>query len=163
MKIGVLSDTHDHLDNLNRVVEKFRYAGVGMVLHAGDHISPFTIPLYRSLGCPVMSVFGNNDGDRARLAEQFKGMGEIRRRLHELTVEGISILIIHEPDFLDAIVRSRDYGLVVYGHTHRPKISHTGGCLALNPGEACGLITGRATAALVETNPLGAEIIDLAG
>jgi len=161
MKIGVISDTHDHMHLIEAAIEKFRSAEVGMVLHAGDHVSPFTIPPYRSLNCPVMAVFGNNDGDRARLAEQFKGMGEIRRRLHEITVNEVSILIIHEPDFLDAIVRGGEYGLVVYGHTHRPQITRHQNTLVVNPGEACGLITGKPTAALIDLNLLKAEIIDL--
>lgn len=161
MRIGVVSDTHDHMHLIEAAVEKFRKAKVSMVLHAGDHVSPFTVPIYRSLNCPVMAVFGNNDGDQARLAEQFKGMGEIRRRLHELTVDEVSILIIHEPDFLDAIVRGGGYGLVVYGHTHRPQVSRQGSCLVVNPGEACGLITGKATAALIDLKLLKAEIINL--
>ncbi len=36
MRIGVVSDTHNHLANVGRIVELFNEAGVERVVHTGD-------------------------------------------------------------------------------------------------------------------------------
>ena len=40
MKIGIISDSHDHVDNIRRAVSVFREASVELVIHAGDIVSP---------------------------------------------------------------------------------------------------------------------------
>ncbi|HML05759.1 MAG TPA: metallophosphoesterase family protein, partial [Methanobacterium sp.] len=37
-----MSDSHDNLDAIRKAVDAFNKAGVDLVIHAGDMISPFT-------------------------------------------------------------------------------------------------------------------------
>src|SRR5437868_13545000 len=56
MKIGVISDTHDHFDS--RVPDIFN--GVDHILHAGDIGLPWIILELEQIA-PVTVVLGNND------------------------------------------------------------------------------------------------------
>ena len=56
MKIGVISDTHDHLDP--RIAGFFH--GVDHILHAGDIGLPWIILQLEEIA-PVTAVLGNND------------------------------------------------------------------------------------------------------
>lgn len=160
MLIGIISDTHDHLANLRRALELLKARGAELVLHAGDFVSPFVAEPFRETGLRVIGVFGNNDGDRLFLRQRFSEVGELHFGPHELELGGRKILLMHEPRALEALVASGRYDLVVYGHTHRPKIS-PGQTLVVNPGELGGWLTGRGTLALVDLKRLQAEILEL--
>lgn len=160
MLIGIISDTHDHLANLRRALELLKARGAELVLHAGDFVSPFVAEPFRETGLRVIGVFGNNDGDRLFLRQRFSEVGELHFGPHELELGGRKILLMHEPRALEALVASGRYDLVVYGHTHRPKIS-PGQTVVVNPGELGGWLTGRGTLALVDLKRLQAEILEL--
>lgn len=130
------------------------------VLHAGDFIAPFTVPILAEVGCPVEAVFGNNDGERIGLARRFEGVGQVGERPRHIQLGGRSILLCHEPFAVDELNQKSPFDLVVYGHTHQVEV-RPGETLVLNPGEVCGWVTGRATCALVDLSNLNAEIIDL--
>ncbi|MDD5220166.1 MAG: metallophosphoesterase [Candidatus Bipolaricaulis sp.] len=164
MKIGILSDSHDNLPALGRIVERFNAEGVGLVLHAGDFVSPFTaVPLGR-LRAPLVGVFGNNDGDRLYLTRRFEGIGTIHSGSHALEAGGLHIVLMHEPRSIDALAASGAYDLVVYGHTHHVDVRPDGSAdlhrpRIINPGEACGWLTGRSTAILFDAQTRQAEVI----
>ncbi|MCK4491079.1 MAG: metallophosphoesterase family protein, partial [Candidatus Altiarchaeales archaeon] len=58
--IGLMSDSHHHMDAIRGAVEFFNSRGVDLVLHAGDLISPFTAGEFGKLGCRFVAVYGNN-------------------------------------------------------------------------------------------------------
>ena len=64
MKIGIISDSHDHRDNIIKAVKYFNDENVGMVIHAGDIVSPFTEKEFKKLESKMKAVFGNNDGEK---------------------------------------------------------------------------------------------------
>lgn len=39
MKIGILSDTHDDIDNVKEAIYRFREQKVELIIHAGDFVS----------------------------------------------------------------------------------------------------------------------------
>ncbi len=160
MLIGIISDTHDNVALLRRALEMMRERGAELVLHAGDFVSPFTSEPFRKAGLRVIGVFGNNDGDKLYLRERFQDIGELHHGPHELELAGRRILLMHEPRALEALISSGRYDLVVYGHTHRAELKE-GRTLVINPGEAGGWLTGRATCALVDLASLKAEILEL--
>ena len=163
MKIGILSDSHDHLTYLEKAVEEARSAGVELLLHAGDFIAPFTVPLLARAGCPVQAVFGNNDGERVGLHNRFQQIGaSVAERPRSLEFEGVRILLLHEPFALDTLAGSPDFNLVVYGHTHQVDVrTPDQGALLVNPGEVCGWVTGRSSFALADLSKRTVDIVDL--
>ncbi len=76
MKIGVLSDTHDQGELIQKAVKYFNDENVSWVFHCGDWVSPFILHFFRELKAPLRGVFGNNDGDKFRHLT-FKISGEL--------------------------------------------------------------------------------------
>ncbi len=171
MKLGILSDTHDNLPAIERIVERLNAEKVDLVLHAGDFVSPFTAGPLGKLDAPLVGVFGNNDGDRLHLARRFDGIGAIYAGHHAFEVDGVRVVLMHEPKSIDTLAASGAYDLVIYGHTHEvdvrpgsqagsgPQAAPGRSAAVVNPGEACGWLTGRSTAALFDTRTLTAEIV----
>lgn len=172
MKIGVLSDTHDHLPSVRHAIRIFRERRIGLLIHAGDWVAPFVPRFIRelkpSLPCPVKSVFGNNDGDIYLMLEMNRTLGwgiEFFREIFELEAEGRRIAVYHgtEPLLTDALIRCRKYDAVFTGHTHVVANEIVGGTLHLNPGTASFVrgtqILSEATAAVYDTVDNTAEIV----
>ncbi len=160
MKLGVMADSHDNLPAVRAAVELFRQLQVARVVHAGDFVAPFAVEPLADAGCPVLGVFGNNDGERVVLAERFRAIGEIYPNLATLELAGRRIGAVHYPELAEPLAASGRFDLVVYGHTHRLD-ERRDGCLLLNPGEVGGWLTGRSTAAVVDLDTLAVEIHDL--
>jgi len=162
MKLGVLADTHDNMPKIARAVELFNREEVELVLHAGDYISPITAKELKKLEAKLIGVFGNNDGDKPLLIRRFReeGIGELYEDYRELELGGRRLVLMHQPKFLEALIASRKYDVIIYGHTHEVDL-RAGPPLVLNPGEAGGWLTGRATVALLDLEALKAEIIEL--
>jgi len=159
VKIGLLSDSHDDMAAIAKAVALFNAEGVVQVLHAGDIVSPFTFEVFRGLQAPLGGVFGNNDGDRLLLRE--RSAGALRPQPHFVTLDGLRIVIVHEPPLVKSLARSGDFDCVVHGHTHVPDVRREGAALVVNPGKAAALDKGRATVAVLETETREARIIDL--
>jgi len=159
-KIGLIADSHENMPMIAKAVELFNRERVERVLHAGDIISPITAKEFKKLKCPLIAVFGNNDGEKIFLREKFSAIGEIHERRWEGEIGGRKILLIHAPDMLDALAASGAYDLIVYGHTHVALVRQ-GKTLVVNPGECGGWLTGRCTVAILDTEKMTAEIRDL--
>lgn len=159
MLIGIISDTHDDLPAIRKAVELFNEKRVGYVLHAGDLISPFTLEIFKELRCKFSGIFGNNDGDKLLL--KHKSEGHIHNQPHTLTLHGKKIIVMHEPDVIDALADSRHFDLIIYGHTHKPDVRKVNNAIIVNPGKAGKLLKGRSTVALVDLNKMEAEIVEL--
>ena len=67
MLIGLMADSHDRVPAIRELLERMIERGVGMVLHAGDYCSPFSLSPFLELNIPFAGVFGRNDGDREGL------------------------------------------------------------------------------------------------
>ena len=158
--VGIIADTHDNRPAIQKAVEIFNYRGVGLVVHAGDMISPFTILDFKKLDCPMEIVFGNNDGERVGLAGAFKDSGTLLPGPREFTFGGRRFLLMHEDGCVAAAAQSETVDIIVYGHTHDIDVRQ-GPPLVINPGEAGGWLRGRSTIGIVDLESLDVEIIDL--
>ncbi len=160
MKIGIMADSHDNIPRIAGAVELFNEEEVELVLHAGDYISPITASAFGKLNAPLIGIFGNNDGDRLYLTERFRNIGNLYPDHYQFEFDGKRGVLMHEPKFIDALVKSGHYDLIIYGHTHEIDVRE-GKPLVINPGECGGWLTGRATVALVETEAMTVRLIDL--
>ena len=163
MRIGVLSDTHDNLDNIRKAVEVFSKNGVEVIIHGGDFCSPFTLAEFRPLvatGVKMHAVFGNNDGDRLLLAKSGKGFCSFNDGTCIVTLDGRRIIAMHYPDLGEDLFKLGTYDLVIYGHNHKALIEGDKRKL-LNPGTCSGYLSDRATVALVDTRDMAVELVRL--
>ncbi|MEO5376565.1 MAG: YfcE family phosphodiesterase [Magnetococcus sp. DMHC-6] len=161
MKIGLISDSHDHLDHIGKAAQLFKERGVDLVIHAGDFISP---PAILALdGLTVAAVFGNNDGEKLGLAKMFaKIQGRLEGDFLELETEEGLLAVYHGTvsSLKRSLIDSGRYRAVVCGHTHTPENRLQGNTWVLNPGTAHGFGM-RATVMVVETHDWSVELIDL--
>ena len=73
MKIGVISDTHDHVETLKKVVD-FLNKNCDLVIHCGDLCSPFSAKALLDLKIPLYFTFGNNDAEKCKITEICLGL-----------------------------------------------------------------------------------------
>jgi putative phosphoesterase len=157
--IGIMADSHDHLEAIRSAVKVFNQAGVELVIHAGDLIAPFTAPEFQNLRSPFEAIFGNNDGERHGLRLAYKDMC-IMEDFKRLEFEERTIGVIHgkEQSLVNSLARSGDYDLVIRGHTHHMEILE-GKTLIINPGETCGYLSGEKTVVLLDPSDMGWEVV----
>lgn len=165
MLIGLISDTHDRLPMVGKAVKRLNEENVGLVLHAGDYVAPFVIPMFKDLKAKLIGVFGNNDGDHQLLKRRFsenKNL-EIRDRFAMIVVDGTKIALLHgdEEELVKALIESEGFDVIVHGHAHTAGAYRRGKTLVVNPGEVCGYLTGKSTLALLDTAKQEAKIIEL--
>jgi hypothetical protein len=157
MKVGIISDTHDRLDRIEKAVRIFNEKGVELLLHAGDFVSPFALKRFGGLRAKLIGVYGNNDGDKLLLRKVAVEMGfEIYRSPYEFSIGNRRVLLMHEPLFLSYL---RDYTLVVYGHTHNLDIRE-GSPLFINPGDASGWLA-KATLVVLDIDSMKPKVFNL--
>jgi putative phosphoesterase len=158
MKIGVISDTHDQIESIIKMVAMLNQEKVGLVIHCGDWVAPFTLEHYKKLNCPLKGVFGNNDGDKFRhlLRKEFFQVDiQFEDLCLELEVENRKIAVFHghgDP-LTQALIKCGAYDAVFHGHTHERVNETVGKTLSLNPGT---LIQARAAT----DSPAGFAIYD---
>ena len=147
MKIGILSDTHDDIDNTNKAIDIFQENDVKAVIHAGDIISPPVITEFYRLtekGVKLFGIFGNNDGEKRGLKNAFEKVGgELLGDIGKIELDGLKFCIYHGQDLKkkEKIIKSRKFDVFVFGHTHTkyPKGVDTkiiNDTIVLNPGTA---------------------------
>jgi uncharacterized protein len=165
MLIGAISDTHDNLLQIQRAVKILNEQKVQLVLHAGDYVAGFVVPQLAKLDCPLIGVFGNNDGDHELLKKRFSETKNctIHDRFTQVTVDGYRIALLHghELELLSAIVDSGYFDAVVHGHSHNSSVERKGKTLSVNPGELCGYLTGKPTLAILDTVKKEAKIVPI--
>jgi hypothetical protein len=171
MKIGIISDTHDHMDNIKKFVDIFiDDEKIDLLIHCGDIVAPFmNIPFKRIIeetDIRVYAVYGNNDGERSGLKTLFGAQGskiEMKGDFFETEISGKKIIVFHHLDesIVEALALSGKYDIILKGHTHQKREERIGKCLVLNPGEACGYLTGESSAAIIDMDTMKVKFITL--
>jgi uncharacterized protein len=129
--IGLLSDTHSHLDT--RILDFFK--DVDEIWHAGDIGNMEVVYLLESFK-PVRAVFGNIDG------------AEVRSHFKEIEIfkcENMNVLITHIGGYpgkyapkLKELLKINASDLFISGHSHILKVMYDKslGLMHINPGAA---------------------------
>lgn len=161
MRIGIISDTHDHIDNLSKAREFLVKHQVHAVIHCGDLCAPFMIDELDLFKIPVHVVFGNIDDRhtttlKANTAQHVQLHGDIGY----LTFDGVRFGVNHYPDIAKALGHTGKFDVVCSGHTHVQSLDDVGGCLLVNPGELMGRF-GTLSCALYDTNIRKVKFFDL--
>lgn len=168
MKIAVVSDSHDHKKKILKAVSKINKKDVDALIHCGDYISAFVVrwfdELHEDIKDRFFGVYGNNDGDRVFLKQNLGQICDLVGMELISEFDGKKVFAAHMPnqETVDAIAFSGKFDIVLYGHTHAfINKKYENGVLVVNPGELCGYLTGKATFALIDTDTLEAEIIEI--
>ncbi len=158
--VGIISDSHDNIDAIKKAVGYLNKKGAEMLIHAGDLISPFTIPLFYEFDGKKYFVFGNNDGEKNGLKRKIEEMGGIINDVLELELNGKRFIVYHgtDPSLLHILRKCSKYDFIITGHTHESVIKE-GNPTLINPGELCGYLTGRKTLCILDED-MKPEIVE---
>ena len=69
MLIGVVSDTHNRVKHVEKIVNLFNSYELSLVVHTGDITNAKTLDLFSNLNFPLKGVYGNNDINEPGLIE----------------------------------------------------------------------------------------------
>ncbi len=172
MLLGVMSDSHDNMENVVKALNIFRERGVNYIVHLGDIVSPFIARKMVELkwgNLYVSAVYGNNDGDKILLRKIFEKAGwkiDYGPRIEEIS--GRRIFLMHGYNGIEftkkiaySIAREKDIDLVLYGHTHQKDQISINDTLVVNPGEVYGSLYGEASIAIIDLEKLRVEFISI--
>jgi putative phosphoesterase len=138
MRIGILSDTHNHVANLRRALDLFRAEGITTLVHCGDMTSPETAAHLADF--QVIYTVGNSDGSAGALHNVLADLhpDNIFTESWTGTLGGVRLAATHGhlPGKVESLVRSGRYAFVFHGHTHRRRDETAGWrrTRIINPG-----------------------------
>ena len=69
MQIGVVSDTHNNLKNIDKIIALFNEKKVSLVIHTGDIANAKSLEKFSKLESKLVGVYGNNDREEIGLKE----------------------------------------------------------------------------------------------
>jgi len=159
MRIGIVSDTHNNLKNVAKIVELFNSARVDRVIHTGDVTQAKTIHAFAGLHAPLWGVFGNNDQERDSLeaAISERGFRFVEPPL-DLFWHERRIVVVHDPRDLDRAL-NQSHDLALHGHTHHHRLERLGAQVTFNPGECAGHLEGYNAIGVIDLSSLEAELL----
>lgn len=152
MKIGILSDTHNHTPRTREALKFFREEKVRELIHCGDMTRIETAELFQDF--TLHHVFGNNDIDEIglQLTIQAFAPGSGSCELYSAEIDGKRIAAIHghQLSTLMQLIQSQRYDYVFHGHTHRVRDERIGKTRVINPGALGGARRDRRNFCILE-------------
>ena len=160
MRIGVVSDTHNNLKNVAKIVELFNEANVERVIHTGDITQAKTLDVFAHLSAPLFGVYGNNDEERESLDAAINQHGfQFCEPPFVATWHERQLIVVHDPLEFDGHL-ARHHELALHGHTHRYRLEGWGDNTTIfNPGECAGHMKGYNSIGIVDLTTLETELL----
>lgn len=154
MKIAIISDVHDNIPNLKKVLDYCAQNSVEKIICCGDLASLETLDfLNDNFQGEIFFVFGNMDDDylknypfknnQYKHTQIFKDFGEaeIEKTPEKPAGHGASkIAFVHFPREATTLCETGKYNFVFHGHTHKPWTEIINNCTLLNPGNVANQI-----------------------
>ena len=139
MKIAVISDIHDNLVNLQKVLLWINKNSIEEIICCGDVANDETIEtVASSFKNNIHLVKGNMDYfDEAKLSS-FKNI-IYYNKIGRAKFGDVWIGMCHEPFLLDSVLDKGACDIVFYGHTHKPWEENKKGVRFVNPGTLAGM------------------------
>ncbi len=142
MKIAILSDSHEHFENVKKAMKAISNSDIGALIFCGDFCGSKVAQIIAEFKGPIYVVLGNHDGDPLRIVQYGTEKNAQFKVFHEgggvFECGGKKIALTHYPLYGNALARTGDYDLVCFGHDHDPRIETHDNCIAVNPGSILG-------------------------
>jgi len=147
MHIAIISDTHDNIPNIKKVLDYCRENQIEKIIHCGDLAEVETLEFFRdNFSGDFFLSFGNMD--RGHCADKYFDQKEFWNfkffRTHgEVEIANKKIAFVHFPEYARKLAEGGQFDFVFYGHTHKPWTEKINGqdkngnfkeCEMLNPG-----------------------------
>jgi len=143
MLVAIISDIHNNITNLKKVLDYCAREKVKKIICCGDLASMETLDfLNDNFPGEIYYCFGNMDDEHLRnyeILQNYKNT-KIYKNFGEAEIGDKKIAFVHYPEAACELCRSEKYDFVFYGHTHKPWIEKINNCTMLNPGNVAGEI-----------------------
>ena len=148
MLIAIISDSHDNLPNLKKVLDYCREQKVEKMIHCGDLATLETLDfINKNFAGEIFLTFGNMDeghiadynfkNNQYGQIQIFPDFGKIEIPKAKPSDEGLAfnrVAFVHYPEVAKQLCESGQYDFVFHGHTHKPWTEIINNCTLLNPG-----------------------------
>lgn len=165
MKIAIISDIHENFHNLVLFLKQVKDYDVQKIIFLGDFMNNGIAKTLASSDIPVISIWGNNDGDKVAITKtalsEKSNLTVGFDTFDFLEIDDRKIFITHYPSLAKPMAKSGDFDAVFYGHDHKKNIDKINDCIIVNPGEISAHKTKNASFALYDTKTNEAEIINI--
>ena len=140
MKIGILSDTHNHIENLEKALAVFADRDIKILIHCGDVNSPETAAYLQ--GFVVHYVYGNTDSAQMHIGSVIRELNPQNSAGLVFTgeIDGVQLGATHGHHFLELekLILDGRFRYVFHGHTHQRRDEMIGKTRIINPGALSG-------------------------
>ena len=163
MKIGILSDTHNHVENLQKALAVFKKRQIEVLIHCGDVNTPETA--VNLTGFQLHYVYGNTDHAQMHI-------GSVIRDLHPQNsvglvytgeIDGVKLAATHGHLLteLEKLILDGRYRYVFHGHTHQRRDEMIGETRVINPGALGGTQYETRSICILDLQTNALEFIDV--
>jgi len=154
MRIAILSDIHDNVWNLEKVLNTLKSEKVDAIIFCGDFCAPPTFRKLADFRLPLYAVFGNVDGAQKEITtlalKSYKNV-TLEKDLLEVELDGKKIAVCHNNRFAEGLAKTEKYDAIFYGHTHVLKSERIGKTILANPGEIHSFSSSKCTFGIYDT------------
>jgi putative phosphoesterase len=146
MKIAIISDSHDNLENLKKFFDFAKKEKIEILIHCGDVCNGETLKEIEKNFEQIYLCLGNADIKESLLEEAKKT--KIFEKEGKIEIDGLKIGFCHMFNLKEKNLESFDF--YFFGHSHWPFLKKEGDCYLANPGNLAGLFY-KATFAILDT------------
>jgi uncharacterized protein len=163
MKLGILSDTHNHLKNLQTALERLRDEGVHTIIHCGDLTGSEVARAMEEFR--VICVFGNGDVASGEIRDTLlkQNHDNYAGMVYTGRIEDARIAVTHGhiPGQVEELTHAGQYDYVFKGHSHRRREERIGFTRVINPGALGGLRVEERGFCLLDLDSGKAQFIEI--
>lgn len=155
MKIAIISDTHDNLENLKKFLSFSEKEKIEILIHCGDVCTGETLETIEKKCKRIFLTLGNCDSERSLLDVTKKT--KIFKKDGEMKIRNLRIGFCHFFDLKEKEEILKNFDFFFFGHTHWPFLKKEKNCILANPGNLAGVFY-KATFAVLETKTKKLEL-----
>ena len=153
MIVAILSDTHDNLATLEKVLGYINKNKIEHIIHCGDMCSYDTLMYFvEHFNGYLYYAFGNGVLHPEVIKAYCSKDDHISvfEKIGDILLDSLHIGFTHYPEEARKLAETEEYDMVYYGHTHKPWMEEINNTLVSNPG-TCGGVFYKATFATMDT------------
>jgi len=153
MKIAIIADTHDNLENLKKFFDFTKKEEIKILIHGGDVCKGETLKEIEKNFDEIYLCLGNADIKNSLFKEARKT--KIFEKEGQVEIEGLKIGFCHMFNLKEK--KLDDFDFYFFSHSHWPFLEKEENCVLANPGNLAGLFY-KATFAILDTKTKKLEL-----
>lgn len=159
MFIGIISDTHDNLLRVDKMLLFMKEKKIDTIIHCGDVTNMETLKyLSKNFKGKIYLSLGNVDEMYGLFKKNINLKNVIvYEKSGELKIDNLNIAFCHFPWLAKTLAKNNIFDFVFYGHTHEPWEETINTTKLINPGTLAGMFN-KSTFAILNTENKNIEL-----